>query len=209
MSIRATPENGRRPPRWVMPLCGAYLVPGRNLNLGCGRNPWDGWVNLDRKPGAGVDLVATVGVDPIPLPTSSMSLVLANQVLEHIPDIISAMREIHRVLEPNGVLVAATPYAGSNGAWEDPTHVRAFTEHSWGFFDRRMYTIPDQPGYYDSDVDYIFEVIKIDLVPEPRWREEILAGRITEQALREKMTHERNIVQEIQAHLRAVKEVSA
>jgi SAM-dependent methyltransferase len=188
-------------------LCAAYKQPGGNLNLGCGRQPLTGdWINLDRVGGFGADIVAEVGRDAIPLPDNSMSCVYASQVLEHIPDIISAMREIHRVLVNGGMLIACTPHAGSNGAWEDPTHVRAFTENSWMFFDKRLYLTPGQCGYYPSPVDYIFEVDRVEVEPEPRFREALQAGTMTEDELKRRMISERNVVQEIRAYLRAVKE---
>lgn len=187
-------------------LCGPYMGL-LNLNVGCGRHPLRGrWTDLDRVGGEGADLVCTLGIDPIQLPDNSVSCVFASHVLEHIPDIISAMREIHRVLEPGGVLVACTPYASSDGAWDDPTHVRAFTATSWGFYDKRLYATPDQAGFYPSPVDYIFEVLKVDLVPEPEYIMAVREGRLTEADLKDKLRRERNVIQEIQAHLLAVKE---
>jgi hypothetical protein len=55
-------------------------------------------------------------------------------------------------------------------------------------------------------VDYIFEVLKVDLVPEPEYIMAVREGRLTEADLKDKLRRERNVIQEIQAHLLAVKE---
>ncbi|MFD7615102.1 class I SAM-dependent methyltransferase [Streptomyces sp. NPDC059828] len=42
----------------------------------------------------------------LPFPTSAFDMVFSHGVLHHVPDIRSAQREIHRVLDPGGELVA-------------------------------------------------------------------------------------------------------
>jgi SAM-dependent methyltransferase len=42
----------------------------------------------------------------IPYPTGSFDFVFSHGVLHHIPDILTAQKEIHRVLKPGGTLVA-------------------------------------------------------------------------------------------------------
>lgn len=44
----------------------------------------------------------------LPFPKHTFDVVLANHVLFHVPNVHNALREIHRVLKPNGVLLAAT-----------------------------------------------------------------------------------------------------
>ena len=43
------------------------------------------------------------------LPESSFDLILCTEVVEHIPDSASALREMHRLLKPGGKLVLSTP----------------------------------------------------------------------------------------------------
>jgi SAM-dependent methyltransferase len=61
-------------------------------------------------------------------------LVIANDVLEHIPDLVSSMTNIKDLLEVGGEFHISVPYELSLGAWQDPTHVRAFNENSWLYY---------------------------------------------------------------------------
>lgn len=55
--------------------------------------------------------------------------------IEPGPAFMRFMDEIWRVLKPDGVLMAAFPYAGSPGFWQDPTHVNGITERTLAYFD--------------------------------------------------------------------------
>lgn len=48
-------------------------------------------------------------VQKIPLPDNSFDTVLCAEVLEHVPEPLQALKEIRRVLKPNGYLVMSTP----------------------------------------------------------------------------------------------------
>ena len=43
------------------------------------------------------------------LPSASFDLILCTEVVEHLPDSSSALREMRRLLRPNGVLILSTP----------------------------------------------------------------------------------------------------
>jgi len=105
----------------------------RTLDIGCGRKKLPGAVGLDRFPLPGVDVVADLdGV--LPFPAESFDAVSANQVLEHVRDLVGLVHELHRVLRPGGVLVAHVPYFRSAWAHIDPTHVRSFTINTMDYF---------------------------------------------------------------------------
>lgn len=48
----------------------------------------------------------------LPLPDSSFDRVLAVHVLEHLPDLPAALREIHRVIKPDGIFGIVIPCEG-------------------------------------------------------------------------------------------------
>lgn len=186
----------------VESLFGPYLGKD-NLNLGCGRNPEPGFLNLDRTPGEGIDLVGDLETAIIPAPDmlcrahpGSVDFILASHVLEHVSNLIPLMREIHRVLRQGGYLAAVTPYASSDDAVEDPTHVRYFTEKSWYYFDRRLYEKDGHAGSYDSPVDFCFDVVSVSLIPYPEWKDR--------PDLDSAKRYNRNVIREMIAILRKV-----
>ena len=60
--------------------------------------------------------------------------IIANDVLEHIQDLVIAMTNCKDLLVEGGEFHIQVPYDLSLGAWQDPTHVRAFNENSWLYY---------------------------------------------------------------------------
>jgi ubiquinone/menaquinone biosynthesis C-methylase UbiE len=97
-------------------------VPGPVLIVGCGshldfeiRSPDEKIVAFDLSHlamrNAPRDRVDGFVADAtcMPLPNGYFNLVICSEVLEHIADIRSVVREIHRVLQPNSTLVVSSP----------------------------------------------------------------------------------------------------
>jgi SAM-dependent methyltransferase len=51
------------------------------------------------------------------------------------PIFMRMLDEIWRVLKPGGKFMAAFPYAGSTGFWQDPTHINGINEYTLAYFD--------------------------------------------------------------------------
>lgn len=93
------------------------------LNLGCGADYREGWVNVDIDPRFDPDEVIDLESDDWPLPEATYDLVLADNVFEHIDPRKrpTFLREVHRVLKPEGHLKMRWPTPGFGGGW-DITH---------------------------------------------------------------------------------------
>ncbi len=79
------------------------------LNLGSGAKMIrPGVLNVDRYPFVGVALVADILA--LPFQSGSVDAVIAESVLEHVPDSLKVVQEISRVLKPGGLLYMVTPF---------------------------------------------------------------------------------------------------
>ena len=59
----------------------------------------------------------------LPFRADEFDAIICNHVLEHIPDDRAAMRELRRILRPEGVAVLMVPFQPDRQTYEDPTVV--------------------------------------------------------------------------------------
>lgn len=109
------------------------------LDIGCGENKQPGFVGMDLRPLPGVEIVHNVEQFPWPLPDNCVSVAVASHLVEHIDPhggvFLNFMNEVWRVCEEDAQFAIATPYAGSPGYWQDPTHCNPCNEITWEYFD--------------------------------------------------------------------------
>lgn len=169
------------------------------LNLGCGRSPRSGWVNVDSVGLRGVDVVTDlddIGETGLPFAADTVVEFAMSHVLEHLQHTLPLMQELHRVAAPGAVAIIQLPHGASDDAWEDPTHVRAYFPGSFGYF--------SQPYYWRADYGYRGD-----------WQPERVELRVAEaelerhgvQTMWERIQCERNLVLEMTATLTAVKPI--
>lgn len=107
-----------------------------NLNLGCGSQKMDGFVNLDISPDVGADVVHDLDLAPWPFPSAIAQTIVAQDVFEHVDDALLFMRECHRILISGGELWIKTPHWSHRDAFTDPTHKRFPTEFTFDYWVR-------------------------------------------------------------------------
>lgn len=159
------------------------------LNLGCGRYPRVGWLNLDVVAGAGVDIhldLERCRPYSIPLENDSVDEFLLSHILEHIRDTLGLMQELYRIAKPGAKMEIRTPYGSSDDAWEDQTHVRPYFINSFLYF--------SQPAYWRADYGYLgdWQEKRITLIPSAHYQTD-------------RLFVDRNQVEEMIAELEAVK----
>jgi SAM-dependent methyltransferase len=115
------------------------------LNLGSGKDWRDDCLNADIQARVKPDWVADISrvnfgeviatrFGEVHIKPYMFDKIIANDVLEHIPDLVGAMTNCKNLLKPGGEFHIHVPYELSLGAWQDPTHVRAFNENSWLYY---------------------------------------------------------------------------
>lgn len=105
------------------------------LLLGCGNERRNGWVRVDRSLMAAPDVRHDLNVVPWPFDDGCADEIEANDLLEHLDDVVRFMDECWRVLVPWGrVHIQAVSWTSEN-LWRDPTHKRGFHVDTFRYFD--------------------------------------------------------------------------
>ena len=105
----------------------------KKLNLGCGTDIKEGWINLDCVSLPGVDVVHDLTFLPLPFKEGEFDEIQCQSILEHL-DYIPILKEIHRILKKSGGLKIMVPHFTSSINYIDPTHKRYFSIRTFEFF---------------------------------------------------------------------------
>ena len=105
----------------------------KKLNLGCGLDVREGWVNLDSCALPGVDVVHDIEKLPLPFDDETFGCILAKDVLEHV-EYIEILKDLSRILSSGGKLNIQVPHFSSVANYIDPTHKKRFSIQTFEFF---------------------------------------------------------------------------
>jgi SAM-dependent methyltransferase len=163
-NFTAIPEHWDNADRWIIRKtillfirsCHARMS-GRLLDVGCGLMPYRDEVMSSSSVSeyVGLDLERathdrttkhpdiTWDGKTIPLPDESFDCALATEVFEHVPDLVSLLREIRRVLKPGGKLFFTTPFV-----W--PYHETPNDHQRWTEFGLRHHLAA--AGFHTSEI---------------------------------------------------------
>lgn len=119
----------------------------RKLNVGCGTDIREGWVNLDNANIPGVDVVHNIEQLPLPFGDNMFDEVECQDILEHI-DYPPVLKDIHRILAPGGVVHIRVPHFTSKNNAIDPQHIRTFSIETFDFFCKETVTYQRFGAYY-------------------------------------------------------------
>jgi len=120
-------------------LNASYLTAAGHTVVGADLSP----VAIEKFRARGLEgFVCDIESQPVPVPESSFDLVYASEVIEHCADSAGFLREIFRVLKPEGMLVLSTPNSAfwpyrilgvlgrTASEYQHPGHVRFFSKRS-------------------------------------------------------------------------------
>lgn len=181
------------------------------LNLGCGHERLDGYLNVDREgdPDQRWDLEAF----PWPWPDGAATEVRLHHVLEHLGQApatyLRILGELYRVCAPDGRVHVTVPHPRHDDFLADPTHVRPILAESFHLLslrrclDWKARGISNSPLALWLRVD--FEVESVSHLPDPLWLKQLQAGTVKAEELATMAMQANNVIRQTTVVLRAVK----
>lgn len=146
------------------------------LNLGCGRQHRDGFVNIDSVADFRPDRVMDLESTPWDLPADAVDEVLLNHVLEHLgartETFLAVIAELYRVCRDGAVIRIYVPHPLHEHYRTDPSHVRPITPQTLAMFSQAecdqaaSVGSPMTPWAHILGVD--FELSRVAYVSDPR-----------------------------------------
>ena len=175
------------------------------LNLGCGQNLKQGYVNIDKYPTFAPDLVWDLEKTPWPFEAGSVEAISACHVLEHLGQatdvFLAVMQELNRVLRPGGTIEIKVPHHQSAGFWGDPTHVRPISPTILSLFSKKNCREFKAKGWPNTPLaDYLdvdLEVTSVTYNLFPEWAERLEKGEVTREDLGLAISSQWSVVDEV------------
>ena len=167
------------------------------LDLACGQNKQKGFKGVDIAAGPGVDFVWDLEQYPwTPFKDDSCEEIYMSHYLEHVKDFMKFMDEVWRICQNGAIVKILSPYYTSIRAWQDPTHVRAISEATFQYVDKKWREL-NKLDHYPMKSN--FEVKDLRLFLSEPWNSK------SEEAKQFAVRHYFNVVSDIYVELRVIK----
>lgn len=189
------------------------LAALRRLNLGCGFDRLEGFLNVDHFQECSPDILMNIEITPWSLPSDHFEKVLIKHVLEHVgadfPTFTRVMQELYRVCVHGAEIEIHVPHYRHDTWWSDPTHVRAFTPLTF-----RMMSRLQNDEWIASRANYTmlahvmavnFEITEAVQVYDPVWWKRFESGELTQDQIRALGEQLWGVIKELRVRLRVVK----
>ncbi len=132
----------------------------KKLNLGCGKDYKEGFINVDFCVGDTfkVDVNHNLEKFPYPFKDNEIDYILMDNVLEHLEDKIKVVEELHRISKPNATIEIYVPHCSSSMAFGNPTHKSFFSSStfinfepgSWEKYSEKEFYVKSKLIWLDS-----------------------------------------------------------
>ncbi|MFO7974348.1 MAG: hypothetical protein R6V12_06930 [Candidatus Hydrogenedentota bacterium] len=106
------------------------------LNLGCGRDYREGWLNADINRAVKADMYLDMR-EGLPFHDNAVGHVMLDNVLEHVPRnrYFGFLEELHRICMPEAKIEVYAPHYSGIFAFKHPAHYVYFGVGSFDLFD--------------------------------------------------------------------------
>lgn len=183
------------------------------LNLGCGHDQKDGFVNVDVSDLVKPDQVVDLEALPLPWDDDSVDEILIKHTLEHLAqkpgDYIALMAEIWRICRHDAIMTIIVPHHRHDHFINDPTHVRAITPAGLELFSQKKNQEWIDKGMGNSPLGLTygidFDLVSVEYLPAEPWRGRLERKEIDSQQLAEAAQNLNNVISETTIVIKAVK----
>ncbi len=183
------------------------------LNLGCGNNKKEGYVNIDFAEACNPDLVWDLEKTPWPFEDNSVDEILAYHVLEHIGQdtkvYLAIIKELYRICKNGAIIKIQVPHPRSDNFLTDPTHVRPITPEGLGMFDQEFNRHCIANNWATTPLGiYLgvnFKVINTSYELTPYYATLLAQGKITQDQVMQYLRTYNNVCENINIELKVVK----
>ena len=183
------------------------------LNLGCGYDRMDGYLNVDKEAGCQPDKIQDLENLPWDFKSDSVDHIVLSHVLEHLGNTtniyLSIMQELYRICKPDAKIDIRVPHPRHDDFLTDPTHIRPILPGQFNMYSKKNNKLWREQGIANTPLgDYLdidFEVADITWVPDDKWIQRLQDGALTSAELADKAEHEFNIIKEVKIQLKVIK----
>ena len=101
------------------------------LNLGCGRQTKEGFINVDNNPLCSPDVTHDLNAFPYPFTDNQFEEIEMDHVMEHLNDPLAVLQELYRIGNNGAKINIKCPHFSGN--WVHPGHKSAISVHLFDF----------------------------------------------------------------------------
>ncbi|MFZ4622045.1 MAG: methyltransferase domain-containing protein [Bacteroidota bacterium] len=134
------------------------------LDVGCGKRKRPGAVGIDVNPRSDADVLHNLNHFPYPFSDDHFDEIGADNILEHLDDVMKVMIEFNRIIKPDGIIEITVPFYPHRNANTDPTHKHFFGVHSFDYF----ISGTSHGNFQYSSIQFTLESVEFDKGLEKR-----------------------------------------
>mgnify|MGYP001601928825 CR=1 FL=1 len=131
----------------------------KKLNVGCGEDYKEGWINLDHRKNVKVDVRHDLNAFPYPFKDNEIAVCYVKNALAFLRDPIRVLKELSRITRKKGKIIVHTPHAISYAYVSGLGHTHHFTENTF-----------NEHAIKEFELEKLLRLRSIEFVYNNRWK---------------------------------------